>query len=161
MRIHFIPFIFTFSYLSFADELRKDQYCFDAIYEVISDLNFIGSSPEDRWGSNCLNPLKVGSMYAAGSRYCTEHEIEAGTEYLAELCEERGKIELLPIYLFHDNLTAEYLRRMRLIDQGEVSAKTNLTTTVMISPAYFKIAYRTVVSYTYPMHMINSIWLIG
>jgi hypothetical protein len=130
---------------SFGDSLRKDQYCLDAVYEALSGLSFEGSSPDDYWGSACQSPLKVGSMYAAGMQYCTDHEIDAGISLLSHYCEQYGEMELLPISEFKYNLTAEYIKAIRVIEYNEIPTTENITTLVMISPTYFGASHRTVV----------------
>lgn len=132
--------------MSIASALKKDQYCFDAVYEAMGDLTFVGNTAEEYWNSTCQNPLKVTSMYASAKTYCTPHEIDAGASVLAHYCMEYGTLELAPMSQFAENLTDEFIKGMRVIDHDEIPETDNITEFVLLSPSYFGGSLRTVVS---------------
>jgi hypothetical protein len=141
----YFPFIITLG-ITVADELRRDELCFDAVYEVYGQIPFVGSGPDDYWPSVCQNHLKVNSIYAAATRYCSAYEIKAGTELLGKYCIEYGETELLPISEFKENLTQAYLQNMRIVEKDDVRADgPNITETIMISDHFFSLSLRTVV----------------
>jgi hypothetical protein len=140
-----LAFLVLFS-PSLADSaLKKDQYCFDAVYEAYSDLVFEGNTPDDYWNMTCTNPLKLISMYSSGITYCTEKEINSGATVLAGYCMEYGPFELIPISDFAENLTAQQLQTIRVVDYEEIPATENITVPVMLSQSYYKASYRTIV----------------
>jgi hypothetical protein len=141
----FLSFL-ALSSLSLASALRKDQYCFDAVYEALADLSFVGNTADEYWNSTCQNPLKVTSMYASAKTYCTPHEIEAGVAVLAKYCFEYGTLELAPMSQFADNLTDDFIKGMRMINYQEIPETDNITELVVMSPTYFGGSLRTVVS---------------
>jgi hypothetical protein len=142
---HYISFLVTLGF-TLAEELRRNEICFDAIYEVYGEIPFVGSGPDDYWPSVCQNHLKVNSIYAAATRYCSASEIEAGTKLLGKYCTEYGEMELLPISDFKENLTQEYLQNMRVVEKDDVKEDgPNITETVMISDHFFSLSLRTVV----------------
>jgi hypothetical protein len=137
---------------SLTDALNKDQYCVDAVYEALSSLSFEGSSADVYWESTCQNLLKVGTIYASAKRYCTDHEISAGTALLRKYCLEYGKLELLPYSDFQTILTEDYLSSLRVIDYEEIPATENVTAVVLISTTYFEASFRTIVSHRSPLY---------
>jgi hypothetical protein len=135
-------------FASLADStLKKDQVCFDAVYEAYEELVFAGNAPDDYWIMTCTNPLKLVSMYASGITYCTEHEISSGTALLAQYCLEYGDVGLIPISNFAENLTAEHIRTIKVVDYGEIPATENITVPILLSQSYYALSYRTVVSH--------------
>jgi hypothetical protein len=148
MRLSYTVAAFAFLGSPLANALGKDQYCLDAVYEALSDLSFEGSSADAYWESTCQNPLKVGTIYASATRYCTEYEIIAGATLLNQYCTEYGEVELLPYSDFKANLSEEYINSLRVIDYEEIPATENVTAVVLISATYFDASFRTVVCYS-------------
>jgi hypothetical protein len=148
LYLHPLALLALFS-TSLADPaLKKDQYCFDAVYEAMSDLVFVGNTADDYWNSTCTNPLKLTSMYASGITYCTEHEIASGAKLLDYYCQEYGMVDLTPISEFSQNLTAEYIKTMRVVDYEEIPSTDNISYPILMSKSYFDASFRTVVSST-------------
>jgi len=137
---------------SLINALDKNQYCVDAVYEALSSLSFEGSSADAYWESTCQNPLKVGTIYASATRYCTNREISAGTALLEKYCLEYGELGLLPYSNFKLNLTEEYLSSLRVIDYEEIPATENVTAVVLISTSYFEASFRTIVCHRLPLY---------
>jgi hypothetical protein len=134
---------------SLADSaLRKDQYCLDAVYEALSELAFVGNTPDDYWNSTCTNPIRLTSMYASAMTYCTEHEITSGAKLLAAYCEEYGLVELTPISQFVKILTPEYIKTIRVVDYEEIPATENISSPILMSQSYYDASFRTTVSST-------------
>lgn len=123
---------------------NSDEYCVNGIYTALTSVIFNGSTAAQYVPASCQNPLKVGTIYASASKYCTDHEIEAGISWLSKTCLKYG-LELLPYGDFQKNLTQNYLSRLRVIEYGETITET-VATTVLISRPYYDLGYRTIVS---------------
>jgi hypothetical protein len=140
---------------SFADsQLKKDQICFDAVYEAYSELVFAGNTADDYWNMTCTNPLKLVSMYASGITYCSKQEISSGSTVLAEYCNEYGPFKLTPISEFAASLTPNIIQTIRVVDYEEIPATENITVPILLSKSYFSASYRTVVR-SHFFHMVN------
>ncbi|KAF2502862.1 hypothetical protein BU16DRAFT_554894 [Lophium mytilinum] len=131
------------------DLLKKNQVCVDAIFEAFGDLNFEGVGYGEYYVSICNNSLKVNSIYATAKTYCKPEDIEPGFAMLAEYCTDYAEVELLPMSDFTENLTDSYISSMRVIDYEEVAEFDNITTTVLLSRAYYRASWRTVTTWDF------------
>lgn len=128
---------------SIVSALNTDEYCVDGIYTALTSVVFNGSSAAAYVQASCQNPLKVATIYASATKYCTDHEISTGIAWLSETCFTYG-LELLPYADFRKNLTQDYLSSLPVIDFGETITET-VATVVIISQPYYDLGYRTIV----------------
>jgi len=145
MQLSYLLAISAVSLITVAEELRKIEYCFDAVYEAFGDLTFVGNTADEYWESTCQNPLKLTSIYASAKTYCTDHEIHAGTLLLAHYCMEYGEVELVPMSKFAENLTKDFIKSMRVVNYGDIPETENITVPILLSGEYYGASHRTVV----------------
>lgn len=142
-----------FTTFTFAQDIKKNQYCFDTCYEAYGYTLFAGDNPELYYYSACQYPPKVLSIYAAATVYCTPSEIEAGIPKLQGYCKEYGPdLELLPISDFAANLTDAAIKKLPIVSYDEaVAAAEPYNHSVIISQSFFDIMYKTVDVWEYEL----------
>ncbi|KAK2754252.1 hypothetical protein FQN54_007131 [Arachnomyces sp. PD_36] len=140
--MRWFPLLLGFLYgnpLALAEEVRESQVCAESINLAISLLSFSGS---DATTDVCANRLRTYSLYAAIKSYCAVSDIRPGLDRINKDCREEQP--RLPYAEIEPHLTETYLRSLRVVDLGEVSADEELETPVLISTTYFQTYYRTI-----------------
>lgn len=145
--------IFLFGLHVSAEALKKNQVCFDTVYESYGYMIFAGDDAESYYYSACQYPPKVLSIYAAAKVYCTPDEINAGIEFLGHYCEEYGPdLELLPLDSFAANLSDAAIKKMPVVNYDEALAATEpYAKPVIISQSFFDAMDRTVRTWEFEM----------
>jgi len=151
MTLETLLILSVFHGFTYVNALRKDQVCFDTVFEAYSYVAFEGDDRDVYYYSLCQYPPKVLSIYAAGETYCTPSEVTAGAELLAAYCGEYGPdLQLLPISDFQANLTEENIQSIPVVTLEEAMAEaTPYSTPVLISPSFFSAMHKTVVTWDY------------
>ena len=118
-----------------------------AVCSAYNYISFVGlpTIGKDIWESQCRNPLKVASIYAASEIYCNERERGIGLTQLADQCREFGNLELLSRESVAENLTEDAIRNMKTVDYQELSRGEPADTPVLLSASYFDLMFNTIV----------------
>ncbi|OQE76354.1 hypothetical protein PENNAL_c0067G01778 [Penicillium nalgiovense] len=126
---------------------HEDERCVTAVCSAYNYISFVGlpTKGKDIWVSQCRNPLKVASIYAASEIYCNERERGIGLTQLAGQCQEFGNLELLSREALAENLTDDAIRNMKTVDYQELSRGEPADTPVLLSAAYFDLMFNTIV----------------
>jgi hypothetical protein len=134
--------------LALAQDLTKDQECFESISEAYGDLYFVGSSATDYYGAICQNPLKTCSMYASGKVYCSPHELDRGIPVVAHYCEEYGMVKMIPMDECVGNYSIEddRIKTLAIVDESAIAKAENISEMTIISPSFYALTRKTVVS---------------
>jgi hypothetical protein len=122
-----------------------NQRCVASIYEAYSYISFEGFGYGKYWNATCQNHLKVTSIYAASTKYCTPGDKTAGISLLSFYCQEYGHTVLLDESELAANLTIDKIEKMKLVTLDEKSAKVNYTEPVVISREFYDLSYQTLV----------------
>ncbi|KAI3282570.1 hypothetical protein CBS147309_620 [Penicillium roqueforti] len=127
----------------------EDERCVTAVYTAYNYISFAGilSQGKHSWESQCRNPLKVASIYAASDIYCNEQERTIGMAQLANQCQEYGNLELLSREAVAENLTDDAIRNMRIVDYQELSRGEPVNAPVLLSASYFNLMFKTIESW--------------
>lgn len=125
----------------------EDELCVAAVYTAYNYISFAGvpTTGKGKWESQCRNPLKVASIYAASEIYCSERERAVGLTQLAEQCQEFGNLELLPKEAVAENLTEDAIANMKRVDYQELSRGEPADAPVLLSASYFDLMFNTLV----------------
>lgn len=125
----------------------EDELCVTAVYTAYNYISFAGvpTTGKGKWESQCRNPLKVASIYAASEIYCNERERAVGLAQLAEQCQEFGNLELLPREAVAENLTEDAIRNMKRVDYQQLSRGEPADAPVLLSATYFDLMFNTLV----------------
>lgn len=126
--------------------IPQNEICATAIYQVYSDLSFVGNVSAAPAISACRNPLKVASIYAATRTYCKPQDFNASVQYYAGKCAGFGGVTMIPESEVADNLTAAAVQSMRVVGKGEVPSYSKLSAPVLVSRSWFDVAFKTIVS---------------
>jgi hypothetical protein len=106
-----------------------------------ANLGYGGGNSE----AACQGTLALTSVYAGGLVYCSSSEVEAGFEYIRQIC-AKSDYKLPDLTTIAKKLTDNYISNLKVINKGDISANDTLTVPVLISSSYFKLSYRSVVS---------------
>lgn len=129
--------------LARTETVPSNQRCVVAVYTAYNYLTFAGPW-ETLWSSRCQNPLEIISIYAASDTYCPPGEIAPGIALLDSLCQELAQTDIISREQLADNLTDDAIKRMKVVEYGELPRREALDEAVLISPAYFERTFRTV-----------------
>ncbi|KAJ5151218.1 uncharacterized protein N7482_010470 [Penicillium canariense] len=142
-------------------DMPKNQQCLFSVYLPISSLPFPSSessSPHNgsssssngsysltraNLGAVCQGTLALTSVYAGGLVYCSSSEVEAGFEYIRQIC-AKSDYKLPDLTTIAKKLTDNYISSLKVINSGDISANDTLTVPVLISSSYFRLSYRSV-----------------
>ena len=127
--------------------IPPDERCVTAIYNAYDYISFAGSPPAGFWGTRCLNPLKVTSIYASTEVHCSSSAQAAGLSQLATLCRQVAHLELIPRDKLATNLTSDQIQRMRVVDYEEISRHQRIDAPVILSSAYYSRTFQTIVGF--------------
>jgi ferric-chelate reductase len=141
---------------------HEDEQCVTAVYSAYNYISFVGvpTKGKDIWLSQCRNPLKVASIYAASEIYCDQRERAIGLTRLADQCQEFGNLELLPREAVAENLTEDAIRNMKTVDYQELSRGEPVDTPILLSASYFGLMFNTLVRPFVPSWSITGLKLI-
>ena len=125
----------------------EDELCVTAVYTAYNYISFAGipSKGKHNWESQCRDPLKVASIYAASDIYCNEQERAIGVAQLANQCREFGDLELLSREAVAENLTEDAIKNMKVVDYQELSRGEPVDAPVLLSASYFNRMFNTIV----------------
>ena len=141
LTMRYILWLF-FSSLSFANFIPPNQRCVTAVFTAYNYLTFDPSA--SIWDSRCRNHLEVTSIYAASDIYCNPDQQTAGLAQLNALCRRFAHADLLARDQLADNLTDDAIRRMKVVDYGEIPRREALNESVLVSHGYFTRTFRTI-----------------
>lgn len=144
----------------------QDERCVTAVYSAYNYISFAGhpTKGKDIWESQCRNPLKVASIYAASEIYCNEQERAIGLTQLANQCQKVGNLELLSRDAVAQNLTEDAIRHMKTVDYQELSRGEPADAPVLLSASYFDLMFNTLVrpfGYSWNITVLKLIDVLG
>ncbi|CAI7630693.1 unnamed protein product [Penicillium glandicola] len=142
---------------------REDERCVTAVYSAYNYISFAGTPTKgkNRWESQCRNPLKVASIYAASEIYCNEEERAIGLTQLAGQCQEFGNLELLPREAVAENLTEDAIRHMKRVDYQELARGEPANAPVLLSELYFDLMFNTIKSWEFETWSHHAFSYVG
>ncbi|KAJ5827939.1 uncharacterized protein N7525_006192 [Penicillium rubens] len=142
---------------------HEDERCVTAVCSAYNYISFVGlpTKGKDVWESQCRNPLKVASIYAASEIYCNEQERGIGLTQLADQCQEFGNLELLPREAVAENLTEDAIKNMRTVDYQELSRGEPADTPVLLSASYFGLMFNTIETWEFETWSHHAFGYIG
>lgn len=139
-------FLFSSLFVSLASsaatkrQLHSSELCASSCQRTISSLTFAGAK------SSCQNILFSQSLYLCTEVYCSAHNTALGLAYLNQTCILRQGP--MPPFSIVAGFTAAQIDAVRRIDITQVkSLGKSVNTTVVPSPAYYRTAYMSVVSF--------------
>ncbi|KAF2083679.1 hypothetical protein K490DRAFT_51054 [Saccharata proteae CBS 121410] len=122
-----------------SDTLPTPQRCIYSIYKAYTILKFSGGSKSSKT-DYCKNELKISSISAALSTYCSGTEISAAWQWWSEACGwDDAELEEV-----QSNATAVDVDALRVVGYKEVSKKKELGEAVLIDGGYYRLYYRSV-----------------
>ncbi|CRG88183.1 plasma membrane ferric-chelate reductase (Fre2), putative [Talaromyces islandicus] len=127
-----------------ANIIPRNERCVTAVYTALNYVSFTGEPAVGTWKIRCRNPLVVTSIYAAAEEYCENGEQTAGLAQLNSYCQTLAHTELLTRNNVAENLTDENVRRMRVVEFGELSRAEKIDYPVLVSPAYYGRTFDTI-----------------
>ncbi|KAJ6118067.1 hypothetical protein N7471_013944 [Penicillium samsonianum] len=141
----------------------QDERC-STRHTTTYHLLAIPQKGKDIWESQCRNPLKVASIYAASEIYCNEQERAIGLTQLANQCQKVGNLELLSRDAVAENLTEDAIRHMKTVDYQELSRGEPADAPVLLSASYFDLMFNTLVrpfGYSWNITVLKLIDVLG
>ncbi|KAJ5592086.1 hypothetical protein N7537_008990 [Penicillium hordei] len=141
----------------------EDELCVTAVYTAYNYISFVGvpATGKRRWESQCQNPLKVASIYAASEIYCNERERAVGLTQLAEQCQEFGNLELLSREAVAENLTEDAIKNMKRVDYQELPRGEPADAPVLLSASYFGLMFNTLKSWEFETWSHHAFGYVG
>ncbi|OQE41210.1 hypothetical protein PENCOP_c005G07133 [Penicillium coprophilum] len=147
----------------------EDGRCVTAVYTAYKYISFAGvpTKGKDIWVSQCRNPLKVASIYAASEIYCNERERATGLTQLADQCQEFGNLDLLSREAVAENITEDAIRNMKKVDYQELSRGEPVDAPILLSASYFDLMFNTIVRLFVPswdmigLKLIDVLGILG
>jgi ferric-chelate reductase len=139
-------FLYLYVLVAAASVIPQNQRCVTAVYTAYGYISFSGTHAKGSWNTRCQNSLEVTSIYAASDRYCSVPERQAGLSELEALCRQYAGVGLIPRERLAENLTDDAVRNMRVVEYLELSRRKPIASPVLISPAYYEVTFRTIVS---------------
>lgn len=145
MDVSLFFIVFTFFFSPALGGYDGDIQCLNGIRTALDMFTFGGGDTSDYYVNACTGEFYVNSMWAAAKLYCTEKEIDAGSELFAGYCIEYGMVELLPYSEVLPTLTDKYLASLPVVGYDDIDATKIWNTSVLISESFYIDGYRTTV----------------
>ncbi|GIK05003.1 hypothetical protein Aspvir_009102 [Aspergillus viridinutans] len=124
--------------------IPPNERCVTAVYTAYDYISFSGHPNKGLWAPRCQNRLRVLSIYAASTVYCSDAERETGLALLEAQCREYAGVHLIPREEFAANLSDEVISRMRVVEFRELPKKEIVDTPILISESYYSRVFRTI-----------------
>ncbi|PKX93593.1 ferric reductase family protein [Aspergillus novofumigatus IBT 16806] len=124
--------------------IPPNERCVTAVYTAYDYISFSGHPNRGLWAPRCRNRLRVLSVYAASTVYCSDAERERGFALLEAQCREYAGVNLIPREEFAANLTDDAISRMRVVEFRELPKKETVNTPILVSESYYSRVFRTI-----------------
>lgn len=141
---------------SAAAEKMNQVACSTGLLTAYDEVNFAGSGYGGYYTWFCLNPIKIASVLAAEKVLCQVPSLDWAVDSFIDLCTDEAELSPAPlarsvalIRSVAASLTDdrdEAVAERPVVEQGQYTAKENVTAPFLLAQPWFELAYRTAVS---------------
>lgn len=140
-----IPLVGFLTHCLVVQSYSPNIECINGIRVSIAKFNFTSRHPQSALATICTNKLGVTSIWAAAKTYCTQEEIDAGSEMLAEYCIEEGSLHPIPYSEVLSTLSNDFIATLPMVSYSNIDGKTVWNKSVLISRDLFEAGVKTTV----------------